>query len=35
MNEDAHEGFLISDEYDINDPDIDKEAESLILTPEV
>ena len=30
MDEYAHEGFLISDEYYSNDPDKDTEAESLI-----
>ena len=35
MDEDAHKGFLISDEYDSNDPDSDIEAESLTSTPEV
>ena len=35
MDKDAHEGFLISDESDRNDPDSDTEAESLLPTPEV
>ena len=35
MGEDSHEGFLISDESDSNDPGSDTEAESLISTPEV
>ena len=35
MDEDAHEGLLISYEYDSNDPDSDTEAESLISTTDV
>ena len=35
MDEDAHEGFPTSDEYDRNDPDSDTKSESLILTTEI
>ena len=35
MDEDEHEGFLISYESGSNDTDIDAEEESLIPTPEV
>ena len=35
MYEDAHGGFLILDESDINDPDSNTEVESLTSTPEV
>ena len=35
MDEDLHEGFLISDGYDSNDHDCDTEAEPKISTPEV
>ena len=35
MDKDAHEVFLISDEYDSNDPDRDRETENLISTTEV
>ena len=35
MDGDAHEGFLISDESDNNDPDSDTESESLISTTEI
>ena len=35
MDEDAHRGFLISDEYDSNYPDSDTESESLISTSKV
>ena len=35
MDEDAHEGFLISDESGSNDNGRDTESESLISTPEV
>ena len=35
MDKDAHKGFLISDEYDSNDPDSDTEEESLISITEV
>ena len=35
MDEDVHEGFLISDESDINEPDSDTESESLISTTEI
>ena len=34
MENDAHVGFLISDEYDINDPYSETESESLISTTE-
>ena len=35
MDEDAHEGFLIPDEYDSNNPDRDTETEYLISTTEL
>ena len=35
MDEDVHEGLLISDESDSNNPDSDTEVESLISTTEV
>ena len=35
MEEDSHEGFLISDEFYSNYPDINTEAESLISITEV
>ena len=35
MDKGSNEGFLISYESDINDPDGDTEVESIISTPEV
>ena len=35
MGVDAHEGFLISDESDINDSDSNTEAEYIISTTDV
>ena len=35
LEEDLYEGFLISDESDINNPDSNKEAEPIISTPKV